>query len=67
MQAITGGGGWPMSVFLTPTLEPIVGASTSLGCIEADVAFTHDKFLLSPITDDLQLPDSAFKSLFQDH
>lgn len=28
VQAISGGGGWPMSVFLTPTLEPIVGISS---------------------------------------
>lgn len=30
VQAISGGGGWPMSVFLTPTLEPIVGESQSM-------------------------------------
>ena len=28
IQAISGGGGWPMSVFLTPTLDPIVGMSS---------------------------------------
>ncbi len=27
VQATTGGGGWPMSVFLTPTLKPIVGGT----------------------------------------
>ena len=26
-QATTGGGGWPMSVWLTPDLEPIVGGT----------------------------------------
>lgn len=25
IQAMSGGGGWPMSVFLTPDLEPIIG------------------------------------------
>ena len=27
VQALTGGGGWPMSVFLTPDLQPIYGAT----------------------------------------
>ena len=27
VQATTGGGGWPMSVFLTPTLKPIYGGT----------------------------------------
>ena len=27
VQATTGGGGWPMSVFLTPTLKPIFGGT----------------------------------------
>ncbi|KAI1718385.1 thioredoxin-like domain-containing protein [Ditylenchus destructor] len=27
IQAISGGGGWPMSVFLTPNLEPITGGT----------------------------------------
>ncbi|CAG9774108.1 unnamed protein product [Ceutorhynchus assimilis] len=27
IQAITGSGGWPMSVFLTPSLEPITGGT----------------------------------------
>jgi uncharacterized protein YyaL (SSP411 family) len=27
VQAMTGGGGWPMSVFLTPTLEPFFGGT----------------------------------------
>lgn len=27
IQATTGGGGWPMSVFLTPTLEPLAGGT----------------------------------------
>ncbi|XP_066153000.1 spermatogenesis-associated protein 20 [Euwallacea fornicatus] len=27
VQATTGGGGWPMSVFLTPTLEPLAGGT----------------------------------------
>ena len=27
VQATTGGGGWPMSVFLTPTLEPFFGGT----------------------------------------
>jgi uncharacterized protein YyaL (SSP411 family) len=27
VQAVTGGGGWPMSVFLTPDLEPITGGT----------------------------------------
>lgn len=27
IQAISGGGGWPMSVFLTPDLEPITGGT----------------------------------------
>ncbi|KAI8467827.1 MAG: hypothetical protein J3K34DRAFT_454440 [Monoraphidium minutum] len=27
VQALTGGGGWPMSVWLTPRLEPIYGAT----------------------------------------
>ncbi len=27
LQAISGGGGWPMSVFLTPDLEPITGGT----------------------------------------
>ena len=26
-QAMTGGGGWPMSVWLTPDLKPFVGAT----------------------------------------
>ena len=26
-QAMTGGGGWPMSVWLTPQLKPFVGAT----------------------------------------
>ncbi len=27
VQALTGSGGWPMSVFLTPSLQPILGAT----------------------------------------
>lgn len=27
VQATTGGGGWPMSVFLTPKLKPIFGGT----------------------------------------
>jgi uncharacterized protein YyaL (SSP411 family) len=27
IQSLTGGGGWPMSVFLTPDLEPITGGN----------------------------------------
>ena len=27
VQATTGGGGWPMSVFLTPKLKPIYGGT----------------------------------------
>ena len=27
VQALTGGGGWPMSVWLTPHLQPIYGAT----------------------------------------
>ncbi len=27
VQALTGGGGWPMSVFLTPELEPFFGGT----------------------------------------
>jgi uncharacterized protein YyaL (SSP411 family) len=27
VQASTGGGGWPMSVFLTPNLKPIFGGT----------------------------------------
>ena len=27
LQAMTGGGGWPMSVWLTPDLKPFVGAT----------------------------------------
>lgn len=27
IQATTGGGGWPMSVFLTPDLEPLAGGT----------------------------------------
>lgn len=27
MQAISGGGGWPLSVFLTPDLKPITGGT----------------------------------------
>jgi uncharacterized protein YyaL (SSP411 family) len=27
VQALTGGGGWPMSVFLTPQLQPIMGTT----------------------------------------
>lgn len=27
VQAVTGSGGWPMSVFLTPTLEPVYGGT----------------------------------------
>ena len=27
LQAMTGGGGWPMSVWLTPELKPFVGAT----------------------------------------
>ena len=27
VQASTGGGGWPMSVFLTPTLKPVFGGT----------------------------------------
>lgn len=27
LQATTGGGGWPMSVWLTPDLKPIVGGT----------------------------------------
>ena len=27
MQATSGGGGWPMSVFLTPELQPFLGGT----------------------------------------
>ena len=27
VQATQGGGGWPMSVFLTPSLEPVLGGT----------------------------------------
>ena len=27
LQALTGGGGWPMSLFLTPDLKPFFGRS----------------------------------------
>ena len=27
LQALTGSGGWPMSMFLTPTLKPFYGAT----------------------------------------
>lgn len=35
VQAITGGGGWPLSVFLTPRLQPFYGGTY----------FSHDHFL----------------------
>jgi uncharacterized protein YyaL (SSP411 family) len=35
VQAITGGGGWPLSVFLTPQLQPFYGGTY----------FSHDHFL----------------------
>ncbi len=36
VQAITGGGGWPMSVFLTPDLKPFFGGTY----------FPHDRFMM---------------------
>jgi uncharacterized protein YyaL (SSP411 family) len=36
VMALTGSGGWPMSVFLTPSLEPFHGGTT----------YTHDAFLV---------------------
>jgi uncharacterized protein YyaL (SSP411 family) len=32
IQATSGGGGWPMSVFLTPDLKPIMGVRALLVC-----------------------------------
>lgn len=37
VQATQGGGGWPMSVFLTPELQPFLGGATLMGmCVQVE-------------------------------